>query len=134
MSEIAGMLNLLQDRVFEAMMEKELEEAMKNCTVNITRADFGYAMLRKIEVFVDNCKVGAVGWTKTLEIELPAGQHTFHVKMDWLESPHVEFTCARGGCLELAVGAKSPLFVGIRSLIPSSNFFFVRESKYKEAR
>ena len=134
MSEIAGMLNLLQERAIEAMMEKEREEHMKQCEVNITRADFGYGVLRKLDVYVDDRKIGAVGWTKTITIELPAGPHIFYVKMDWLESPRVEFACARAGCLELAVGAKSPLFAGIRSLIPSSNFFFVRESKYKEAR
>lgn len=70
---------------------------MTDATLIITRK-FGYnAMLRDAAVLVDEQKVGVVGNGKSIEISIPAGQHSISTRMDWMKSDPIVLAAVPGG-------------------------------------
>jgi hypothetical protein len=47
--------------------------------------------MRKIEIFLDDEIIGEIGNGETKELEIPAGNHTVHTKIDWCGSRKLEF-------------------------------------------
>ena len=60
---------------------------------------------RKYIVFVDNAVVGEIGSGETKHFELPAGNHTISVKIDWCKSKPFEFEISDGKNTRLQCGA-----------------------------
>ena len=58
----------------------------------IVKRDSGsYAMFRKFKILVDGNPIGKIGRNETITLEVPSGQHTVSVKIDWVETNRISF-------------------------------------------
>ncbi len=85
-------------------------------TVTIRRIPDNMGILRSYGVVADGKSVGNVAYGETAAFELPEGQHSVWVKMDWCRSNKMTFTLGANGtvCFECgAVASRKGIFVAL---------------------
>jgi hypothetical protein len=59
--------------------------------LTIERSNEWVNKIRKIDIYLDNEKLGAVGNGKAMEFDIETGTHTIYCKIDWCSSIPVTF-------------------------------------------
>jgi hypothetical protein len=74
-------------------------------TLSLRReARFSYSV-RKMAVFIDGQKAAEIGNDATLNIPLPAGEHTLQIRLDWSKSEEQRFRVGGGQIVRFVTGA-----------------------------
>ena len=95
--------------VFETApyLKKELPmDEFENGWISIARTSQYANMARKIDVFVDEIKVGNLGNGERKVFELEPGLHRVHAKIDWCMTPPVEVEIIAGETIDLYCGSE----------------------------
>ena len=64
--------------------------------LHVVRESSYYGRSRGLRVLLDDAELGAVGNDDRAVFEVPAGEHTIAVRMDWVKSDPVTFRCEPG--------------------------------------
>lgn len=81
----------------------------------VVKRDSGYAdRVRKYKVICNSKAIGAVGNGETVSLEVPAGRHEVHFKIDW----------ARSNKVVVNLGQEETATVSVRSTLRGWKLFF----------
>ena len=83
-------------------------------------------MFRKLKVFVDDERIGTVGWKDTLTADLTRGTHTITVRMDWVVSPPLTIVASDAADLHVDVEVPNLLTSTLRVFTQPRRVFTLR--------
>jgi hypothetical protein len=63
-------------------------------------------LIRRLDVYLDNVRIGDLKPGETRSFEATAGAHRVHVQMDWCRSPDVAIEVSASGSMMLETGSR----------------------------
>jgi len=99
-------------------------------TISLNRPWAYFGVSRKLNVWVDSKKVGVIKTTDCFDYDIPEGDHTIQVSMDWCKSKQVNFKVSKGDDLCFSVKTQAIWFsIFTCFFLPSRVFSVNSESK-----
>jgi hypothetical protein len=78
-------------------------------------------------LYMDNRKIGDLGWGKEETLAVPPGDHELYVKMDWCKSKPLRVQMASGETVRLGCGSQ---IKGLKLLLSAVYVFLPGQALY----